>query len=127
MGVSIIPIYDYQLDPELKLSFKRSESGPSGGLTMALTIYNRLVQEDITKGKKIVGTGTIDMDGNVGEIGGVTYKLQGAVSEKADVFIVPNGKNYEDVMKMKEKKGYDIEIIGVDTFEDALQKLEDLK
>ena len=34
---------------------------------MSLTIYNELTEEDITKGRKIVGTGTIDIHGKVGE------------------------------------------------------------
>ena len=36
---------------------------------LALSFYNSLIDEDITGGKKISGTGTIDLDGNVGEIG----------------------------------------------------------
>lgn len=127
VGISIVTLYDYELDPSLKLSFNRKESGPSGGLTLALTIYNQLVPEDITKGKKIVGTGTIAMDGTVGEIGGVAYKLQGAVAEKADVFLVPNGNNYKEALQIQKKKGYDINIIGVDSFEDAIEKLRQLK
>ena len=37
---------------------------------------NSLVEEDITHGLKIVGTGTIDYDGNVGSIGGVEYNIK---------------------------------------------------
>lgn len=125
IGVSTAETYDYHLDPKLTLKFKSSESGPSGGLMLALTIYNQLVEEDITGGRKIVGTGTIDLDGNVGEIGGVTYKLQGAVKNNAEIFLVPNGDNYNDAMKYKEEHHLDIEIIGVDTFEEAIFKLQD--
>ena len=107
--------------------FKPSESGPSGGLTLSLAIYNRLVNEDITNGLKIVGTGTIDMNGNVGSIGGVKYKLMGAVKAKADVFLVPSGENYEECIKVQKEKGYDIKIIGVTTFDEALEKLKELK
>ena len=52
---------------------------------LTLAIYNSLVDKDITKGKKVVGTGTIEEDGSVGSIGGVKYKLNGAVRQKADV------------------------------------------
>ena len=122
-GIAFFDIIDYETDPEIKLNFKDSESGPSGGFTLSLAIYNKLTKEDITNGKKIVGTGTIDMEGNIGEIGGVKYKLMGAVSKKADIFIVPNGSNYEECIKLKKEKKYDIEIIGVDNFDDALEKL----
>ena len=61
-------------------------------INTALLIYDYLTEEDITKGRTIVGTGTIDENGNVGSIGGVKYKLKGAVKNKAEIFLVPNGK-----------------------------------
>ena len=64
-----------------------------------LAIYNYLTEEDITHGKTIVGTGTIDINGNVGEISGVKYKLQGAIKEKADIFLVPSGDNYNEAIE----------------------------
>ena len=71
---------------------------------MALSIYGNLTNQDLTNGKTIVGTGTIDIDGNVGSIGGVKYKLIGAVKNKADIFIVPNGENYDEAIKIKKEK-----------------------
>lgn len=124
VGISIMEKYDYETDPEIKLNFLASESGPSGGLLMSLAIYDKLTEKDLTKGLKIVGTGTIAEDGTVGSIGGVTYKLRGAVNAKADVFIVPIGANYNDAMKLKEEKGFSIDIIGVSTFDEAVEKLE---
>lgn len=109
--------------PKIKFNFNGNESGPSGGLMMSLYIYNSLVEEDITKGLTLVGTGTIDENGNVGEIGGVEFKLKGAVKKHADVFFVPNGKNYKDAIKVKNKFSYDIDIVGVDTFDEALEYL----
>jgi PDZ domain-containing protein len=94
---------------------------------LALTIYNKLTSNDITKGKKIVGTGTISIDGSVGEISGIEYKLKGAVHEKADLFIAPNGDNYKEAMRIKKQKHYDIKIIGVSTFDDAINYLKIMK
>ena len=90
---------------------------------MSLSIYNKLVDEDITKGRKIVGTGTIDTDGNVGEIGGVKYKLLGAVKSKADIFLVPY-ENYDEAIRYKNENNYDIKIIKVATFDEALNTLK---
>lgn len=123
LGIAITTIYDYDTSPQIKFSFSNSESGPSGGLMVTLAIYNKLTTEDISKGLKIAGTGTIDSDGNVGEIGGVKYKLKGAVEDKADIFLVPNGDNYDECIKLQKKYNYDIKIIGVDTFEEALTEL----
>ena len=44
---------------------------------------------DITNGQKIVGTGTISLDGNVGAIGGIYQKVICADIMDADIFLVP--------------------------------------
>ena len=90
---------------------------------MALTTYSYLSGEDLSKGKIVVGTGTIDIDGNVGSIGGVKYKLIGAVKNKADIFLVPNGENYEEAIKVKEEKNYKIKIVGISNIEEAINEL----
>ena len=125
IGVSLLTTYEYETDPEVTITSKASEAGSSGGLMMSLAIYNQLVPEDITGGMKIVGTGTIDIEGNVGEIGGVRYKLIGAVKNDADLFICPE-ENYEEAMSVKEEKDYDITIISVSTFLETIEKLEGL-
>ncbi len=124
VGIMIANVDTLETDPEINIKFRDSESGSSGGLMMSLAIYNYLIDEDITKGRKIVGTGTIDENGNVGSIGGVKYKLKGAVKEKADLFFVPVGENYEEVLKLKEENNYDIEIIAVETLDEAIDYLE---
>ena len=126
-GISVLTTYDYDTDPKIKILFKDRESGSSGGFTTALAIYNMLVKEDITHGKKIVGTGTILDDGTVEEIGGVTYKLKGAVKSKADIFFVPKGENYEEAKAFAKKKKYSIKIVPVENIEDAIKYLEKLK
>ena len=125
LGVYLTEKYDYKLEKAIDMEFTSKEAGPSGGLMLALSIYNKLVEEDITKGKIIVGTGTIDKDGNVEEISGIKYKLQGAVKNHADVFIVPE-ENYKEALKIKKKKKYDIKIISVSSFDEALEKLKNL-
>ena len=122
IGIYIEKEIKYETEEDIKFSFTDSEVGPSGGLMMTLSIYNKLTKEDITKGKKIIGTGTINESGEVGEIGGVTYKLKGAVKAKADLFIVPID-NLEEALKEKERKNYKIEIIGVSTFDEALEAI----
>ncbi len=124
IGLYLVNIYDYEVDPKIELKFKSNESGPSGGFMLSLAIYDRLVSEDLTKGRKIVGTGTIDASGNVGEIGGVKYKLIGAVKEKADIFFVPK-ENYEEAIETKKKYKYDINVIKVSKLEDAIKYLQE--
>lgn len=125
-GISVLQLYSYETNPTVKLKFKENESGSSGGLMLSLAIYDKLTNSNLTGGKKIVGTGTIDFDGNVGEIDGVEYKLKGAVKAKADVFIAPYGDNYNDCVKLKKKYGYKIKIISAKTFDEAVSKLKNL-
>ena len=127
LGILLVTLNEYKLNPNIKVNIEDNESGSSGGLIAALTIYDNLVKEDITKGLTIVGTGTIDINGNVGTIGGVSYKLKSAVANNADLFLVPTGDNYEEAIKIKKEKGYEIDIIGVNTIDDALKYLENVK
>jgi len=127
IGVSLIEDVSYQTNPKLNIKFKKSEGGPSGGFMMTLEIYNQLTKKDITKGKKIAGTGTIDEDGNIGEIDGIKYKLKGAVKKKSDIFIAPTGKNYNEAVKEKEKHGYKIRIIEGKTFNQVVEELDKIK
>ena len=122
VGISIINKYVYEENPKLTIETKASESGSSGGLMTSLSIYNALVEEDITKGRIIVGTGTIDIEGNVGEIGGVKYKLLGAEKAHASIFLCPI-ENYEEALEVKEKNNLKLELIPVKTLKEAIEAL----
>lgn len=122
VGVSAAVINEYDSVPDIEVKSKSSESGASGGFMTTLAIYNAITEGDITKGDKIVGTGTIDNKGNVGVIGGVKYKLAGAVKNNADVFLVPVD-NYEEALEYKKEQGFDIELVSIKTFEEAINYL----
>lgn len=126
LGIYLSDVHTYKTDPKVKIKFKKNESGPSGGLLTALSIYNKLTKEDITKGYTIVATGTMEPDGTVGPIGGIKYKLLGA-NKKADYFLVPDGDNYKEALKIKKEKHLKIKLIKVKTFKDAVIKLENIK
>ena len=122
VGVAMTSTYEYETDPKIQINSKESESGPSGGLMMALSIYNALVEKDITKGKNIIGTGTIDEFGNVGKIGGVKYKILGASKKGADIFLVPE-ENYEEAIEVKQENDLDIRVISVKTLQEAIEAI----
>lgn len=123
MGVSIMLDKNYEVSPKVDIKFRNSEGGPSGGLMMSLEIYSQLINKDITRGRKIVGTGTISEDGEAGEIDGVKYKLRGAVKNKAQIFIAPSGNNYKEAVKEKKKNNYKIKIIEAKNFKQVLEEL----
>lgn len=126
LGVGLQSVTTYDVDPEVEFQFEKNESGPSAGLITTLSIYDQLTKGDLTKGKLIAGTGTIEADGSIGQIGEVEYKLLGAVDGGAQVFLVPAGENYQDCKKMKKEENLDIKLISVKNIDDAIKKLKDL-
>ncbi|MBQ9019423.1 MAG: PDZ domain-containing protein [Bacilli bacterium] len=127
MGVGLQIVNKYSTQPKVNIKFRNSESGPSGGLISTLEIYNQLTKKDLTHGLKITGTGTIEDDGSIGEIGGVEYKLLGASQDKSDIFLVPSGDNYKTALKYKKDKKLKIKIIEVKNIQDAISKLEGIE
>ena len=123
IGITLAQIKKIKTTPDVEYVFKNNESGSSRGLMCALDIYNKITSFDLTKGRVIAGTGSIDENGNIGSIGGVKYKLIGAVKKKADIFIVPS-ENYEEALKIKEENNYKIEIIEGDTLHNVIEKLK---
>ena len=126
VGIIATTLNEYEANPKVNIKFAVNEAGPSGGLITALSIYNKLVKEDITKGKTIAGTGTMEPNGKVGTIGGIKYKIIGA-NKHADYFLVPAGKNYKQAKKIKKKEHLKIKLIPVKTLQDAINKLDKIK
>ncbi|MGH3042179.1 MAG: YlbL family protein [Gaiellaceae bacterium] len=117
MGVQVqnAEDFDFPLDIEIDAG---GIGGPSAGLAFALDIVDEL-GEDIARGRTIVATGELALDGSVLPIGGVEQKAIGAREAGADIFLVPDG-NFEDA---REAAGDDLEVIPVSTFEEALSAL----
>ncbi len=63
--------------------------GPSAGLMFALGIFDLLDRGDLTRGRTIAGTGEITIDGEVGPVGGIRQKVEGARRAGAHLFVVP--------------------------------------
>ena len=123
VGLTSAVINEYDSEVNVSVKSKASESGSSGGFMTALAIYNAITKDDITKGRVIAGTGTIDSEGNVGEIGGVTYKLAGAYKNGANIMLVPKD-NYEEALKYKKKHNLDIELVSINTFKEGVEYLK---
>lgn len=96
--------------------------GPSAGLMFTLQIIDQLTPEELTKGNRISGTGTIARDGTVGPIGGVKQKVYGAIDAGSRAVLVP-AANFDDAV---EAAGDDIEVVRVETVDDALAFLDSL-
>lgn len=121
--IGIMTSTKYEIKNDVKFKFDKNESGPSGGLMMSLCLYNYLTNDSLTNGRNIAGTGTINLDGEVGEIDGVKYKLMGAVKNNMDIFLVPT-QNYEEALKVKNEKNYKIDIHAVKNIDEAIEYLK---
>ena len=95
--------------------------GPSAGMMMALNVYNLLTEDDITNGKKIAGTGTIEIDGSIGPVGGVKQKVIAAKRANAGLILVPIA-NYEEASVFADDN---TQIVAVDSFDNALNVIFD--
>jgi len=63
----------------------------------ALGIIDKLTPEDEANGQIVAGTGTMDISGEVGPIGGIQQKLVGARRDGATWFLAP-AANCADVV-----------------------------
>jgi PDZ domain-containing protein len=119
IGVTVSDSYAKPFQIDIGLS---GVGGPSAGMAFALGIIDKLGSQDLTGGKTVAGTGTIDDNGNVGAIGGVAQKMQGARAAGATVFLVPKG-NCGDALKSVPAG---LRLVSVTTLSGAVQALENL-
>lgn len=113
----------YKFEPGFEVEFDTENiGGPSAGLMLSLSLYDRLTADDLTQGREIAGTGTITCDGSIGPIGGIEQKVAAAEESGADVFLAPTA-NSEDARSAAD----DIEVVSVSNFDDALEYLQALE
>jgi PDZ domain-containing protein len=127
IGVIVSGQYDFPVDVNVDTS---QIGGPSAGLAMTLSIFDKLTPGDLTGGKKVAVTGTISDDGSVGEIGGISQKTGSAKAAGAQLFIVPActradiKTECEKELKKAEKRAGSLKVVPVATFQQALAALK---
>ena len=105
--------FDFPFEIDIKTG---NVGGPSAGLMMALNVYNNLIPEDLTNSMIVAGTGTIEIDGSVGPVGGIKQKVIAAKKAGAELILVP-------VANFDEAKIFETEetaVVAVDSFAEAL-------
>ncbi len=63
--------------------------GPSAGMMYTLGLIDKVTGEQLSGGKTIAGTGTMNAKGKVGAIGGIRLKMIGAKRDGATWFLAP--------------------------------------
>ena len=98
--------------------------GPSAGLMFALQIYDDLTGGELANGRRIAGTGTIDPEGKVGPIGGISLKITAADAMGAELFLAPL-QNAEEAAAKARRIGSNMEVIAVATIDEAIARLQE--
>jgi PDZ domain-containing protein len=95
--------------------------GPSAGLALTLAILDILSTGDLTGGHAVAATGTIGLDGTVGDVGAVSQKAVAVRRAGANVFFVP-----ADQLKEALSQAGAMKIYPVKTLQQALDDLQAL-
>jgi PDZ domain-containing protein len=114
VGVSLLDAFPFTV------SMSSGEvGGPSAGLMWALGLFELLTPEDLSGGRTVAGTGTIDLAGNVGPIGGIRDKVVAAERTGADLFLVPA----DNMEELRDVDTGEMELAAVETFDEAIEVL----
>lgn len=119
LGVSPVDRVNYTFPFDIQIDTGKV-GGPSAGMAFTLAILDRMTPGSLTGGDRVAVTGTIELDGQVGPVGGVAHKTEAAISEGAKLFLVPP-EEYEEA---KEASRGRIAIEQVRTLDEALAALE---
>ena len=105
------------VDSPVEATFGLSDvGGPSAGMMFALGVVDEITPGSLTGGKDISGTGTIDMTGQVGPIGGIQQKMAGARESGSTFFLAP-ASNCNEVKGHEPK---DMQVFAVNTLHEAV-------
>ena len=109
------------VDSPVEATFGLSDvGGPSAGMMFALGVVDEITPGSLTGGKDISGTGTIDMTGQVGPIGGIQQKMAGARESGSTFFLAP-ASNCNEVKGHEPK---DMQVFAVNTLHEAVAATE---
>ncbi|MET7288294.1 PDZ domain-containing protein [Streptomyces sp. NPDC005573] len=120
VGISAGTDHTFPFTVDIKLA---DVGGPSAGLMFALGIYDKLTPGDLTGGKFVAGTGTIDDNGTVGPIGGIDMKTVGARDKGAQYFLTPA----DNCAAAAKDTPAGLTLVKVKTIGDALTALKDIR
>jgi Lon-like protease len=120
LGIVTQTLGSWQFPFSIKIDTQRV-SGPSAGLAFTLAVIDNLTPGDLTGGRRVAVTGTIEPDGSVGPVGGAAQKAITAERNGASALIVPA----EEAGAARSHAGH-LRVFAVRTIADALAALHRL-
>jgi PDZ domain-containing protein len=112
-----------ELPVKVTIETENNIGGPSAGLMFTLSIIDKLTAEDLTAGRRIAGTGAIDLDGGIGAVGGVAEKLIAVDRQGVSTFLIPA----ENCDSVRGRVPDGLRLVKVSTIKQALRFLRDPK
>ncbi|NHU84457.1 PDZ domain-containing protein [Kocuria sp. JC486] len=113
LGVYLEREFDFPFDVTFSID---GVGGPSAGMMLSLGVIDELTPGSLGGDRHIAGTGSIDVNGDVGAIGGIRQKLVGAADSGVDVFLAPVENCGEVVGHVPDG----MDVVAVDTLEDSV-------
>lgn len=110
------PRFDFPFDVQIASD---RIGGPSAGLAFTLEVLDVLTEGELTGGRKVAATGTMELDGTVGQVGGVAQKAVAVTDAGVELFLVPEG----ELEEARRHAGRNLRVEAVGTLEDALRIL----
>lgn len=101
--------------------------GPSAGLAFALAIFDAESPVDLLRGRYVVATGALSLEGEVLEVGGVRQKAIATQLANHDILVVPKANVPDAVAAVREfcKAGDKcVDVLGVGSVAQAVEFLE---
>ena len=125
--IGFVPFDTTSVRLPFEIAFDTGEiGGPSAGLAFTLTLLDELTEGDLLGGADVAVTGTMQLDGSVGPIGGLPQKVSAVRQAGIEHFIVPAGQSAADMASAREIAGDEVELIVVANVDEALVALERL-
>lgn len=118
--VGFTPGQGFRYPFQVSVNIDPNIGGPSAGLMFALGIYDTLTEGSLTGGGTVAGTGTLDLEGAVGPIGGIQQKIAGAERDGAELFLVPPD-DCDEALGVDDGSP---RLVRADTFDSALEAVQ---
>jgi ATP-dependent Lon protease len=97
------------------------KDGPSAGVTITMSVLSCMLEKPLPN---VAFTGSVDLYGNVGPVGGVFEKCIAAERTRVEKVIIPS-ECYKRLVDKKEIDRLNVEIVPVDTIDEVIMRVWD--
>lgn len=116
-AIGIFLTIDFDAPVDVSIDIKNT-GGPSAGMIFTLGIIEKMSGEDLLRGRRVAGSGTIDLAGRIGGIGGIENKLIGARRSGATLFLA-SVENCDEIAHIPDG----LQVVPVATLKEAVEAL----